>query len=81
MIATNHKFDQFTRCCFGGGIPEPKAPPKPPAPTEAGQNMLSREANLRRQRARGFQSTILTGGLGVTKPSGTFGQPKSLLGE
>jgi hypothetical protein len=76
MISINDKMSARIYCAKGGGSPKPPPPPKPPSPTTASENLRKREDASRQRRANNYQSTILTGGLGVQPPQG-----KSLLGE
>ncbi len=62
--------------CFGGGGPgAPPPPPKPPAIGDASSAGARTQYDMAKR--KGYQSTLLTGGLGVT--GGTSVQ-KTLLG-
>jgi hypothetical protein len=66
---------------FGGGAPAaaPAPPPPPPERSDEEVQQAAREERLRRSKAQGRASTILTGGQGVTD-SGSAGVV-TLLGE
>jgi hypothetical protein len=70
-------------CMFGGGGSAPAPPPPPPpipTPTRDDPEIsqADRDARRRRQLAAGRQSTLLTGGEGVTEDANTA--DKTLLG-
>lgn len=69
-----------THCSLGGGVKDytPPAPPKPPALGQAASNAQAQAQGALRRKPQGFQSTILTGGMGDT--SVAPGQKKTLLG-
>lgn len=73
---TTRKIEKLVRCEFGGG--GPGAPPPPPKPPML-SNAASAGAKTQYQQAqrKGFQSTLLTGGLGVPNAQGV---QKTLLG-
>jgi hypothetical protein len=74
LIVKSQLFDEITEN-FGGGSPKP--PPPPPVPTKAdAARGVSMEASKRRK-PQGYQSTILTGGAGVSNPQSAL---KTLLG-
>lgn len=65
---------------FGGGAPAPApAPPPPPAATDTDVKSAARDERLRRAKAQGRSSTILTSNQGDTS-SVTLGGAK-LLGQ
>lgn len=70
------KMELLVRCNFGGGAAKPPPPPPDPAPSDAADNLAKREVANRRLKARGYQSTILSGPQGIQKQQG-----KSLLGD
>ena len=55
-----------------------KTPPIPVAPRPEDPLAASNRQRQQRANAQGYQSTILTSGLGVTQPANT--QPKTILG-
>jgi hypothetical protein len=68
----------------GGGTPKPPDPPKPPAPSTAAENLAKRMHTERRMKARGYASTVLTGGLGGGNEASANGggtRYKTLLGQ
>lgn len=70
---------EHLRLCKGGGGATPPTPPLPPSQISAAENLqknTQRQASLNR---KGFASTVLTSGMGVTTPGPT--QTKTLLGE
>jgi hypothetical protein len=62
--------------------PKPPAPPPPPTPTapEVSQSKAADAYDLRKTKARGRSSTIITSSKGVQDETITLGK-KSLLGE
>ena len=62
------------RCFGGGGSP---TPPKPPAPPKIGD--AAKTASQKVRKPAGFQSTILTGGMGDSSSAPTA--VKTLLGQ
>lgn len=74
MIAINDKLSARIYCCKGGSA-KPPPPPKPPSPTAASDNLRKREDLNRVRRQNGYQSTILTGGMGAESSK------KTLLGQ
>lgn len=70
--------------CIGGGTPSAPPPPKPlpPSPQPQDPATISNRETRRAQAnlaAGGRQSTVLTGGLGLTTPA--TGARKTLLGQ
>lgn len=61
------------RCYGGGGAP---APPKPPAPPKTGDAAKTAASKIRKP--SGFQSTILTSGMGDSNSASVI---KTLLGQ
>tara|TARA_Y100000389_G_C17030185_1_gene303069 strand:+ start:178 stop:384 length:207 start_codon:yes stop_codon:yes gene_type:complete len=62
--------------------PKPPAPPPPPTPTapEVSQSQAINPYDVRREKARGRSTTIMTSSKGVEDESLTLGK-KSLLGQ
>jgi hypothetical protein len=67
-----------TRYFKGGGSPTPPPPPPPPSQISAAEVVKKNKQADNASRRQGFESTILTSGLGVSSsaPSAT----KTLLG-
>ena len=72
---------------FKGGAKKPDPPPPPPpapappVPELAAQELQNQDYAKRRKAAKGFESTILTSGLGVTTPEPPKTFLKTLLGQ
>jgi hypothetical protein len=67
--------EQFTRCYKGAKAPDPPPPPPPPpAQVTAAEHAKNSRAEERRSKARGFESTILTGGTGAGNDNNPLGQ-------
>jgi hypothetical protein len=66
-----------------GGLfskPKPMAPPPPPTVDSAAVNTAATAERLRRQKASGRESTILSGNLGATTDAASSTQRSTLLG-
>lgn len=63
--------DLLTRC-YGGGGGGKVRPPKPPAPTQAAENLAKAKILDRQRRARGYGSTLFAS---LSEPQ----QPSTLL--
>lgn len=66
--------ENFDPQAFGGSTPKPPLPPAPPDKTDASKSLMSQGKKVKPQ---GYQSTLLTGGLG---DSSTASNVKTLLG-
>lgn len=53
------------RCYKGGAVQQPPAPPPPPSQMTAAASADVQKQQERRNRAKGYASTVLTGGMGV----------------
>lgn len=67
-----------TRLYKGGGTATPPAPPPPPSQVSAADNVKAKKSASAQMKRQGFESTILTSGLGVSTPGDV--QSKTLLG-
>lgn len=65
----------FDPVCMGGGQPSVPKPPAPPTTTDAAQ---AARDQLNKRKPKGFESTILGGGMGDTSKASVV--QKSLLG-
>lgn len=72
--------DLMTRCYGGGGSAPKVKPPKPPAPTEAAENLAKSRITERQRNARGYSSTMI-GSLGLGQDNRNQTLLKQLLGQ
>lgn len=72
--------DLATKCFMGkgGSAASPPPPPPPPSQVSAADNVKAKKQASGQMKRQGFESTILTSGLGETSPGPTH--TKTLLG-